>query len=251
MDLTGQAVVIVGGPGDIGSATARRFLDAGASVVLTGRTSASVSRRTAELGASGEAVDPHDAAVLEAFFARIGSFDHLAVTLGTQAITTVFEALPEEQIVRAIEDKLLTYTRTLRAALPYVTQSVTWLTAAAARTSLAGMSGYAAPNGALHAMLGPIAMEITPVRINCVSPGLARTAFWDGLGMSRQEQDAMFAGAAQTIPLRRVGSAEDVAQAMLFAATNPYVTGAIFDISGGLQLGPLPASDAAVSYGDR
>ena len=87
-------------------------------VVLTGRTSASVSRRTAELGASGEAVDPHDAAALEAFFARTGSFDHLAVTLGTQAITTVFEALPEEQIVRAIEDKLLTYTRTLRAALP-------------------------------------------------------------------------------------------------------------------------------------
>lgn len=253
MDLTGNTVVIVGGTGDIGSATARLFVEAGASVVITGRTSETVSRRVAEIGAgvSGEAVDPHDAAALEAFFAGVGSFDHLAVTLGTQAITTVFKALPEEQIMQAIENKLLTYTRALRAALPYVSESVTWLTAAAARTALAGLSGYAAPNGALHAMLAPIAMEIAPVRINCVAPGLARTAFWDALGMSKQEQQEMFTGAAQTIPLRRIGTAQDIAQAMFFAATNPYVTGEIFDISGGLQLGTLPRDAAAVSYGNQ
>lgn len=253
MDLTGQTAVIVGGTGDIGSATARLFIDAGASVVITGRTLESVSGRSSELGdkTRGEVVEPHDVAVLEEFFEEVGSFDYLAVTLGTQAITTVFRELPEEQIMLAIEDKLLTYTRTLRAALPYLTQSATWLTAAAARTSLVGLSGYAAPNGALHAMLRPIAMEIAPIRINCVSPGLTRTAFWDRLGMDTDEQEAMFTDAAQTIPLRRVGSPEDVAQAMFFAATNPYVTGEIVDISGGLQLGTLPPAAETVSYGNQ
>jgi NAD(P)-dependent dehydrogenase (short-subunit alcohol dehydrogenase family) len=253
MDLTGQTAVIVGGTGDIGSATARLFIDSGASVVITGRSPESVSRRGAELGAKAraEVVEPHDDGALETFFRGIGEFDYLAVTLGTQAITTAFRELPEEQIMLAIEDKLLTYTRALRAALPYVAQSVTWLTAAAARTSLAGLSGYAAPNGALHAMLGPIAMEIAPIRINCVSPGLTRTAFWDRLGMDTDEQKTMFADAAQTIPLRRIGAPEDVGQAMLFAATNRYVTGEILDISGGLQLGTLPSSDDTVSYGNQ
>lgn len=253
MDLTGKTAVIVGGTGDIGSATARLFVEAGASVVISGRRPAFVSRRTAELGAQarGQVVDPHDAAALDTFFRGLRSFHYLAVTLGSQAVTTVFRELPEEQIVRAIEDKLLTYTRVLRAALRCVSESVTWLTGAAARTSLAGLSGYAAPNGALHAMLRPIAMEIAPIRINCVSPGLARTAFWDGLGMSREEQEEMFAGAARTIPLRRIGTAGDVAHAILFAATNPYVTGEIFDISGGLQLGTLPPSEAGVSYGNQ
>lgn len=153
--------------------------------------------------------------------------------------------------MRAIEDKLLTYTRVLRAALPHVTESVTWLTAAAARTSLLGMSGYAAPNGALHAVLGPIAIELAPIRINCVAPGLARTGFWDALGLSRDDQDAMFAGAAHTIPLRRIGAAGDIAQAMFFAATNPYITGTIFDISGGLQLGALSRGNDSVSYGNQ
>jgi NAD(P)-dependent dehydrogenase (short-subunit alcohol dehydrogenase family) len=69
--------------------------------------------------------------------------------------------------------------------------------------------------------------------------------------MEEDEQEAMFVGAQQTIPLRRVGTADDVAQAMFFAATNRYVTGEIFDISGGLQLGTLASTEDVVSYGNR
>lgn len=253
LDLKGQTAVIVGGTGDIGGATARLFAEAGASVVITGRTLASVTQRIDLLGpgAEGQVADPHDQTSLDTLFGRVGSFEHLAVTLGTQATTTAFAALGESELMRAIEDKLLTYTRTLRAALPHVSQSVTWLTAASARSALAGMSGYAAPNGALHAMLGPIAIEVAPLRINCVSPGLTRTRFWDRLGMSENEQEAMFTGASQTIPLRRIGTAEEIAQAMVFAATNPYITGTILDISGGLHLGPAPSDPDPVSYGNR
>lgn len=253
MHLSGKQAVIVGGTGDIGWASARQFADNGASVLITGRTSESVSRRIAERQSRihGDTVDPYDSEALSALFRSVGRFDYLAVTLGTQATTTVFAELEEEQIVRAIETKLLSYTRVLRAALPYVTQSVTWLTAAAARSALPGLSGYAAPNGALHAMLGPLAMELAPVRINCISPGLTRTAFWDRLGMSPADQETMFTGAAQTIPLRRVGAADEIAHAMLFAATNAYLTGAILDLSGGLQLGTVPPAPADVSYGNQ
>jgi NAD(P)-dependent dehydrogenase (short-subunit alcohol dehydrogenase family) len=244
--------MIVGGTGDIGGAAAELFATAGASVVITGRSPTSVSRRVDVLGRGvrGEVADPHDQASLNRLFGEVGGFEHLVVTLGTQATTTGFATLSEADLMRGIEDKLLTYTRTLRAALPFVKASVTWLTAASARSALAGMSGYAAPNGALHAMLRPLAIELAPIRINCVSPGLARTRFWDALGMSPDDQDAMFSGAAQTIPLRRVGTAEDIAHAVVFAATNPYLTGTILDISGGLQLGTVAPDSAAVSYGN-
>jgi NAD(P)-dependent dehydrogenase (short-subunit alcohol dehydrogenase family) len=79
-------------------------------------------------------------------------------------------------------DKYFTYTRVLRAALPYVRESITWLTGAAARSSAPGLGNYAAPNGALHAIMGPLAAELAPVRIKCVASGLTRTGFWRSIG---------------------------------------------------------------------
>jgi NAD(P)-dependent dehydrogenase (short-subunit alcohol dehydrogenase family) len=119
-------------------------------------------------------------------------------------------------------------------------QSVTWLTGAAARSALPGMSNYAASNGALHAIMGPLAMELLPVRINCVASGLARTNFWRNLGMPAEAQAAMYAGAEQSIPLRHVAEPDEIAHALLFGATNSY-TGTILEPDGGLHLGTVGA----------
>ena len=101
------------------------------------------------------------------------------------------------------------------------------------------MSNYAAPNGALHSMLGPLAIELSPVRINGVAAGLTRTAFWDALGLPGEAQEQMFASARRLIPLGHVAQPDEIAQAMYFAATNTYTTGTVLDTCGGLQLGQM------------
>ena len=142
MRLDNRTAVIVGGTGDTGHATARLFIDAGASVVITGRTAARAEEKASVLGsrARGIAVNPSAEGDLRRLFSTTGACDYL----------------------REIS---LFYTRALRVGWRDVKQSVTWLTGAAARTALAGMSNYAASNGALHAMTGPLAMELAPVRI--------------------------------------------------------------------------------------
>ena len=251
MKLNDQTAVIIGGTGDIGRATARLFIEAGAHVVITGRSQTHTGTRASVLGgqARGIAVDPGDEAQLRSLFAETGSFDYLLLTLGTQAVTMPFAQLPEEQLLRGMNEKFLYYTRALRTSLGKVKQSVTWLTGAAARTAFVGMSNYAAPNGALHAMIGPLALELAPVRINCVAAGLTRTNFWSKLGMSDEVQAAMFADGKRSIPLRHVAAPEEIAHALLFAATNPYTTGTILDPNGGLHLGRVSARSEEPSFG--
>ncbi|MBE7210323.1 MAG: SDR family oxidoreductase, partial [Gluconacetobacter diazotrophicus] len=82
-----------------------------------------------------------------------------------------------------------------------------------------------------EALARGLALEKAPVRVNAVSPGLVDTKLWGGLAAA--DRQAMFEGAAGRLPARRVGRPEDVAQAILFVATNPYVTGTTVTVDGG------------------
>jgi NAD(P)-dependent dehydrogenase (short-subunit alcohol dehydrogenase family) len=251
MKLDNQSAVVIGGTGDIGHATARLFIEAGATVIITGRVQSRVETKATALGpkARGIAVNPADEEQLRRFFVETGPFDYLLLTLGTQAVTMPFALLTEEHLLRSLNEKFLYYTRVLRVSLGQVRQSVTWLTGAAARTAIPGLSNYAAANGALHAMIGPLAMELAPVRVNCVASGLARTDFWNKLEMPAEEQALMFADAEKSSPVRHVAGPEEIAHAMLFAATNPYTTGTVLDTNGGLPLGRVSSRPEILSFG--
>ncbi len=86
-------------------------------------------------------------------------------------------------------------------------------------------------NAALEALARGLALEKAPVRVNAVSPGLIDTPLW--LGMAEADRQAMFEGAAKRLPARRIGQPEDIAQAILFVTTNPYVTGTTVTVDGG------------------
>lgn len=112
--------------------------------------------------------------------------------------------------------------------------SATLVTAGSARAALAGTSGLAAINGALEAMVRPLAAELAPLRVNAVSPGLIATPWWDG--MPADQREAAFAKAAAWLPARRIGTARDVALAVLLVAANTYVTGTVVECDGGAHL---------------
>jgi NAD(P)-dependent dehydrogenase (short-subunit alcohol dehydrogenase family) len=118
---------------------------------------------------------------------------------------------------------------------------VTIISAASARTAFAGTAGLAAANGALEAMVAPLAVELAPLRVNAVSPGVIDTPWWSG--MPADQRQGYFDAVAAVTPVRRVGRPEDVAGAIVYLAGAGFVTGTVLECTGGLNLtaAALPA----------
>ncbi|MGO4468972.1 SDR family oxidoreductase, partial [Pseudoduganella sp. RAF53_2] len=86
-------------------------------------------------------------------------------------------------------------------------------------------------NAALEALTRGLALELSPVRVNAVSPGLVATPLWAGL--SEEKREAMYEGAAVRLPAQRVGQPEDIANAITYLVTTPYATGSTVLVDGG------------------
>jgi NAD(P)-dependent dehydrogenase (short-subunit alcohol dehydrogenase family) len=95
----------------------------------------------------------------------------------------------------------------------------------------AGAVLQGAINAGLEALARGLALELAPVRVNAVSPGMTATPLWDGLDASRRL--AMFDKAANHLPAGRVGQAEDLANAILFLMSTPFATGSTVRVDGG------------------
>jgi NAD(P)-dependent dehydrogenase (short-subunit alcohol dehydrogenase family) len=103
-----------------------------------------------------------------------------------------------------------------------------------ARKPAVGMLAVGATNAAVDAVVRSLAVELAPIRVNAISPGTIDTGAYDGLGASAKEQ--LFATRQSTSPAHRVGTSEDVAQAVVFALTATFMTGVSLAIDGGEPL---------------
>lgn len=234
-----QQVVVMGGSHGIGEATARAFAAAGAAVTVTGRSKERLDAAAARIGhpVTTAEVDATDPAAVRAFFDTVDRIDHLVVTVSSGAVGIgPFAELDEESLRTAFDGKFFAQLRVVRAALPKLAPqaSVTLVTAASSRGALRGTVGLAAVNGALDAVVPPLAAELGPVRVNAVSPGVVDTAWWSG--MPEAERTALFEATAARLPVGRIGRSEDVAHSVLYLAGNPNVTGTVLACDGGATL---------------
>ncbi|MBD0672483.1 SDR family oxidoreductase [Streptomyces sp. CBMA156] len=236
--FAGQRVVVMGGSSGIGEAAATAFAADGAEVVVTGRDRDRLDAAVARIGGrtTGHRLDAADPAGLAEFFAGAGTVDHLVVAVSGAAGAGPFAGLDLAELATGFEAKFWPQVRVLQAALPYLRAdgSVTLITAASARAAFPGTAGLAAINGALEAMVPPLAVELAPLRVNAVSPGVIDTPWWDRVPAGQRA--ALFEGLAATTPVGRVGRAEDVARAIHLLAANTFVTGVVFDCAGGANL---------------
>jgi NAD(P)-dependent dehydrogenase (short-subunit alcohol dehydrogenase family) len=238
MTLENQTVVVIGGSSGIGLEVARRAAAASARVIAVARDGEKLGIALERIGGlvSGVALDAADRPALDAFFAQTGPVDHLVLTLSGGEGAGPFAKLDLQALRRGFEAKFWPQLQAAQASLATLRPggSITFVTAASARIARPGVSGLGAINGALEAMIGTLARELAPSRINAVSPGVIDTAWW-----SRMPADAkseVFAEQAQTLPVGRVGQAQDVAHAVLFLAENGFVTGTVIECDGGLHL---------------
>ncbi|HEX5115448.1 MAG TPA: SDR family oxidoreductase [Pseudonocardiaceae bacterium] len=235
--MSERTALVVGGTSGIGLATARRLYDRGARVHVVGRT----GQRLAAVAESdpklvGHRADGADRDAIAAVADEIGTVDWLVVTLSGSDGPGPIAELDLAVLRRAFDAKFWGHITTIQAVLPHIppTGSITLLGAITARAGMPGTAGIAAINGAVEAMVRPLAVELAPIRVNGVSPGVVDTPWWSGV--PEPARRAYFAGAAQALPARRIATADDVADVVVTAATNPNLTGTIIETDGGARL---------------
>jgi NAD(P)-dependent dehydrogenase (short-subunit alcohol dehydrogenase family) len=195
--LEEQKAVVVGGTSGIGLAAATELCRAGAQVWVTGRTPDKAMAAAAAIGdrATGYAIDARDAVKLQDFFARVGEFDHLIVALGGGSAIGAFKVLDEGKMRAGFNSKFWPYLNAIRIGVGHIRRSgsITLITGAAGRRAIKGTSGLAAVNGALQAIVGPLALEFAPIRVNAVSPDSASITVREAadLWIARCERDAL------------------------------------------------------------
>ncbi|WP_175915775.1 SDR family oxidoreductase [Burkholderia sp. BCC1638] len=229
--LHGKKILVVGGSSGIGAAAAKAFAQHGAVVTIASRDPARFNADVAP-GAQvrAEVLDITDTAAVDAFCARAGQFDHVVISAAKTATGPV-RALPLADAQAAMDSKFWGAYRVARSIDIAPGGSLTFVSGYLSVRPNASSVLQGAINAALEALARGLALELAPVRVNAVSPGLIATPLWDKL--APDARDAMYAGAAQRLPARRVGQPEDVANAIVYLATTPYATGSTVLIDGG------------------
>ncbi|MEU6611143.1 SDR family oxidoreductase [Streptomyces shenzhenensis] len=232
--LAGKHVVVIGGTSGIGLAIAEHALAAGARVTAASRNPGRTAG-TVPSGIATEQADITSAASIESLLERVGTFDHLAISAGTTALGTVREL--DSGAARAFMDtKFWGAYEGVRAAADRIAKdgSIVLIGGIASRKHGPGRPTMAAINAALEAFGKANAVDLAPVRVNVIAPGLVETpAFAD---VPEDVRRRLMTQYVASVPVARVGLPEDIASAAVFLMSNGYATGSVVDVDGGVQL---------------
>ena len=227
--LSGKTVVVIGGSSGIGAAVAKAAAARGAQVVLAGRRVSS----GVENGVRSEPVDVTDSASLQRLFEAVGRFDHLVYTAGpsVRAKNLIDTDLDEAQ--DNFNVKLWGSLRAIQLALPFLDEhgSISLTSGQLGRKFAPGQFIKTGINAATEALGKQLAKELAPRRVNVICPGVIDTPAYAGL--DEAQRLAMFASVGGTLPVGRVGQADEVAAGYVLAMENGFMTGAVIDINGG------------------
>jgi NAD(P)-dependent dehydrogenase (short-subunit alcohol dehydrogenase family) len=241
-----ERVVIIGGTSGIGLAAAEHLLGLGYEVVVAGRGAERLESALRQLkeadgdaGATGRIVDAADEEQLASFFAEVGPFDHLVVTVTANGGVTSLLDVTAAELRRHSEGKLIPHLLTVKASLGTLREdgSVTLLGAVSSQLSGPGLVVLSSANAAVEAAARVLAAELAPRRVNAVSPGVIDTPWWDWV--PEEVRADTLAGACASTALGRPGRPEEVAHAIAFLVGNGYTTGVVLPVDGGARLGPV------------
>jgi NAD(P)-dependent dehydrogenase (short-subunit alcohol dehydrogenase family) len=230
--LTGQRVLVVGGSSGIGFETAAAAGSAGASVTIAARSEIKLKAAAEKLGDSveTEVLNTNDNVAIERFFAQDEPWDHIVIS-ASQTKSGPVRGLDLGDAKAAMESKFWGAHRIARVARVRDNGSLNLISGFLSERPSASAVLQGAINAALEALARGLALELAPVRVNAVSPGLIETPLWNDL--PEEKRKAMFESAAARLPARRVGQPADIANAVLFLLTTPFATGSTVRVDGG------------------
>ena len=241
MSLRGKKVVIIGGTSGIGFAVAEGAIAEHAEVVVASSNAANVDAAVKRLGqgVKGFPIDVTDEASVEAFFNGLGPIDHVVFTAGDWG-DRGSGAIGEVDLDRAAETLLAVRfwgaARVAKHAHKHLppTGSITITDGTLAHRPMKGRALSTAAAGGVEHLAKGLAMDLAPIRVNCVCPAMIRTDVWNSIPEAGREETFKRMTARQ--PLPRIGEPEEVAQAYLYLMKAGYTTGQVLLVDGGSSL---------------
>jgi NAD(P)-dependent dehydrogenase (short-subunit alcohol dehydrogenase family) len=237
-DLQQQRVVVVGGSSGIGLAVAQQAASQGAKVVIASSNAERVQKAVEGISgeAQGQAVNVSDEGAVAAFFAKLGSFDHLVFTAGDTLQLNELVATDLTKARHAFELRYWAALAAVKYASPHIRKdgSIVLTTGVAGRRPHKGWTVVASICGTIEALTRALAVELAPIRINAVCPGVVRTNLWQSMNADAREQ--LYESVGNGLPVGRVGEPYDIAQAYLFLMQEGFSTGQTVVVDGGTVL---------------
>ena len=236
-----QQVVVVGGSSGMGLALCARLMRMGAKVLVVGRSPQKLEAARERLRQFGEprllAADVTREDEVRRLFEESGQVNHLVCTAAD--IRGAYALLPDletEALDRAIRSKVVAPVLLAKHGARRMPDhgSITLTSGIAAYRPRPKGVAVAAINAALEGAVRAMAVELAPLRINAVSPGWVRTPIWNDVAGADSEQ--LLTSMAAQLPVGRVGTADDIADAIVFLLGNGYTTGTVLHVEGGHRL---------------
>jgi NAD(P)-dependent dehydrogenase (short-subunit alcohol dehydrogenase family) len=245
-NFNNKVAVITGGNSGIGYATAKEFIERGATVIITGRRKDALDKAAAELGAIPVVAEQSNLADLDRLVTSVqqqyGTVDFLFINAGINSSGNAIEHNTETAFDQVMNINFKGAYFTLSKFIPILKDgaSVVFLSSVAASVSTRTLSDYAASKAALNSTAKTAALELAPrkIRVNIVSPGPTVTDIMNKPGMDPELAKQMFAYIQTRIPLDRLGQAYEIAKSVVHLCedSSGFITGAELLIDGGYQV---------------
>src|SRR5882724_8249355 len=230
MLLTAKKIVVVGGSSGIGLSTAEMAKREGADVIVASRNAERLDKVAEKLNAIAIPADVTNDESVVNLFRACGPVDHVVVT-AAQLRTGPFKTVSTEDVRGTMESKFWGAWRVARSAEIRPGGSLTLVSGFLSVRPRPNSAIVGAANGAIESLSRALALELAPVRVNAVSPGIIDTPI--RAAMPEAARREMLDKTAASLPVRRVGLGEDIAKQIVSFMANGFATGSTVYIDGG------------------
>jgi NAD(P)-dependent dehydrogenase (short-subunit alcohol dehydrogenase family) len=233
--LQDRTVVVVGRGSGIARAVALLTHSEGARVIAAGRDQAKLAKAYSGTDILAEVVDVTDDESIAALADRVGAVDHVVSTASARARGKLAD-LQRDNLRLSFDTKVIGPTMLAKYFAPQINPggSFVLFSGVHAFKLNVGYLGVGITNGAVDFLTRWLAVELAPVRVNAISPGVIDTGAWDSFGEDGKRD--YFRHIAACNPAGRIGTPDDIAGAVLFAMTNTFLTGLTLKVDGGEPL---------------
>ena len=241
-----KVVVVSGGNSGIGLASVKGFLKEGAKVVFSGRRQEALDEVSKELSGNFKAVLADQSVVADnkkLIDAAVNEFGKIDVVFANAGIAHMVpaEQISEEHFDAHFNTNIKGPAFLVKEAIPNLNEgaNIIFNTSVVNQKGFEASAIYSATKGALRSYARVLTTELAPrkIRVNSIAPGPIETPIYSKMGMNEEQIGEMGAGFSQMVPLKRFGSSQEVANSVLFLASDEasYINGVEIEVDGGLS----------------